>query len=76
MRFLDKRVFIKSFKVLFNFNNFFKYIYFYKLNISKFDQILNLIISFGVVIFTNKNNYKNKWNLNDFQILSSFLFLI
>ena len=49
---------------------------FYKLDIDKFDQILNLIISFGVFNFFSEHNYKNKWNLNSFQILSSFLILI
>ena len=48
----------------------------YKLNVSNFDQILNLLISFGVFSFHSKDNYKNNQNFNNFQIFFSFLFLL
>lgn len=76
MRFLEQEFLLnplKSFLILIIFLNI--YIC-YKLNISQFDQILNLLISFGVYNFYDKSFYKNKSNLNNIQILSSLLFLI
>ncbi len=48
----------------------------YKFNISEFDQILNLMISYGVFIFYRENNYKNKQYLNNFQTSASFFILL
>ena len=48
----------------------------YKLDVSNFDQILNLLISFGVFSFHSKYNHKYNKNLNNFQIFFSFLFLL
>ena len=48
----------------------------YKLETPLFDQILNLIISFGIYNFFSEKNYKNDENLNIFQILFSFIILI
>ena len=45
----------------------------YKFGISGFDQILNLIISFGLLSFYSENNFKYKENLSIFQITFSFL---
>jgi len=47
----------------------------YKFGISGFDQILNLIISFGLLSFYSENNFKYKENLSIFQITFSFLCL-
>ena len=46
------------------------------LNISSFDQIINLLISFGVYSFCKKNNFHEEKNINLFQVLLALIFLI
>ena len=48
----------------------------YEFDVSAFDQILNLIISFGIFTFHSDSNYRDPRNLNIIQISSSFLILL
>lgn len=76
MRILEKESIVNPLKYILILIIFFNIYILYKLETPLFDQILNLIISFGVFNFYSEHNYKDNINLNISQILSSFIILI
>lgn len=73
MRLLSGTLILNPIKYFLLFIIFLNIYILYKFKISDFDQILNLIISYGVFSFYSKNNNKNRENLNFFKISSSFI---
>ena len=76
LRFLEQEFILNPLKYILIFVIFFNIYLLYVFDVSTFDQILNLIISFGIFTFHSNTNYKNHKNLNIIQISSSFLILL
>ena len=76
MKFSKKEFIFNPLKYLLIFIIFLNIYIFYKLDIDKFDQLLNLLISFGVLNFFSEYKYKNRSNLNILSIFSSILLLV
>ena len=71
MRFLEGRFILNPIRFFLLFIVSLNIFILYKLDISLFDQILNLLISFGIFNFYNGDNYEDSQdirNLNIFQI--------
>jgi len=76
LKFSKKEFIFNPLKYLLIFIIFLNIYIFYKLDIDKFDQLLNLLISFGVLNFFSEYKYKNRSNLNILSIFSSILLLV
>ena len=76
MIFSEKEFILNPLKFFLIFVIFLNIYLLYEFDISAFDQILNLIISFGIFTFHSDSNYTYPKNLNIIQISSSFLILL